>query len=80
VVPDGQLLFLEHVRGASVRAGLQRLSAAVWPRLFDGCHPDRDTVAAVRQAGFLITDLDRFAFRTAAAVIAPGVQGIARPK
>ena len=80
VSPGGQLLFLEHVRGAPVRAIAQRLSASPWSRLFDGCHPDRDTVAAVRQAGFLITDLDRFAFRTAAPLIAPGVQGIARPK
>ena len=78
--PDGRLLFLEHVRGARARAVMQRLSAPAWSRVFEGCHPDRDTVAAVRQAGFLITDLDRFAFRTAAPVIAPGVHGIARPK
>ena len=80
VSPDGRLLFIEHVRGAPARALVQRLSRPGWSRLFDGCHPDRDTVAAVRQAGFLITDLDRFAFRTAAPLIAPGVQGMARPK
>lgn len=78
--PGGRLLFLEHVRGGAPRALLQGLSRPVWSRLFSGCHPDRDTVAAVRDAGFHISDLDRFTFRAAAPVISPGVSGIARLK
>jgi SAM-dependent methyltransferase len=78
MAPDGRLLFLEHVAGGPTRRLLQRLAAPGWSRVFDGCHPDRDTVAAVRDAGFFITDLDRFFFRAAAPVISPGVQGVAR--
>ena len=75
---EGRLLFLEHVRGGPTRRLVQRLAAPGWSRVFDGCHPDRDTVTAVRDAGFFIADLDRFFFRAAAPVIRPGVQGIAR--
>jgi hypothetical protein len=34
----------------------------VWPHLFGGCHLGRDTAAAIEQAGFSITRLDRFLF------------------
>jgi SAM-dependent methyltransferase len=78
LAPEGRLLFLEHVRGGSARALMQRVSQPVWSRVFAGCHPDRDTVAAMREAGFFISDLDRFAFRSAAPVLSPGVQGTAR--
>ena len=80
LAPDGRFLFLEHVRAAGARGLAQRLARPGWSRAFNGCHPDRDTVAAVREAGFFISDLDRFAFRSAAPVISPGVQGIARIK
>lgn len=62
--PGGLLCFLEHVRADS--PGLIRvqraLDAAAWPHLFGGCHLGRDTAAAVEQAGFSITRLDRFLF------------------
>ena len=77
LAPGGRLLFLEHVRGGRARGLVQRVSAPSWQRMFDGCRPDRDTVAAVRAAGFLVTDLDRFTLRVAAPVIAPAVQGVA---
>lgn len=60
--PGGVLCFLEHVRADT--AGLARiqraLGATVWPYLFGGCHLGRDTAAAIEQAGFSITRLDRF--------------------
>ncbi|MEO3845312.1 MULTISPECIES: hypothetical protein [unclassified Streptomyces] len=31
-------------------------------RAAGGCHPNRDTEAAVRAAGFALGDLDRFGF------------------
>lgn len=62
--PGGQLRFFEHVRAES--PGLRRVQRVVdatfWPRLCGGCHTDRDTVAAIRSAGFTVTDLDRFRF------------------
>jgi ubiquinone/menaquinone biosynthesis C-methylase UbiE len=57
--PGGQLRFLEHVR--SQKPGKARVQATldgsgVWPRLAGGCHASRDTVSAVRAAGFQMGD------------------------
>ena len=57
--PDGRLLVLEHVR--SERPGIARLQDAVTPLygfVGRGCHPNRDTLAAIRAAGFGV-DEDR---------------------
>lgn len=60
--PGGQLRFLEHVRADT--PGLRRLQrlldATIWPALMGGCHPHRDTTAAIAAAGFRIDRLDRF--------------------
>lgn len=61
----GQLRFLEHVAaeqpGAMRRA--QRVAdATVWPTLAGGCRTGRDTVTAIRDAGFTVEDLHRFRF------------------
>ena len=43
--PDGQLLFLEHVRSTGWRhARLQDLAAPAWRRLTGGCHPNRPSL------------------------------------
>ena len=48
--PDGRLLFLEHVRSESERAAaLQDRIEPLWTRLAGGCHPNRDTVAAIER-------------------------------
>jgi ubiquinone/menaquinone biosynthesis C-methylase UbiE len=62
--PGGQLRFFEHVRaGTPALARVQRLvDATVWPVLFGGCHTNRDTAAAIENAGFRIEKLDRFRF------------------
>jgi ubiquinone/menaquinone biosynthesis C-methylase UbiE len=78
----GELRFLEHVRAASgVGAGVQQaLDATVWPRLAGGCRSARDTVGAVREAGFSITALRRFRYPGGLpAPTAPHVLGTARP-
>jgi hypothetical protein len=42
---------------------LQRvLDATVWPRLFGGCHTGRDTARAIEEAGFTLTEIERFSF------------------
>jgi ubiquinone/menaquinone biosynthesis C-methylase UbiE len=53
----GSLRLLEHVRSESPwHARLQDLVQPVWTRVTGGCHPNRDTEAAVRTAGFRIED------------------------
>jgi ubiquinone/menaquinone biosynthesis C-methylase UbiE len=60
--PDGELRFMEHVSAES--PGLRRIQrladASVWPSCFGGCHASRDTVSAIRAAGFQITELTRY--------------------
>jgi ubiquinone/menaquinone biosynthesis C-methylase UbiE len=59
--PDGELRFFEHVRSEKPWFGL--LEDAIAPlqsRIGGGCHPNRDTAAAIRAAGFNIEELDRF--------------------
>ena len=59
----GHLLFLEHVRLEHPLWGrVQDAVTPVWKTLFAGCHPNRDTVSAIRRAGFAIDELKRYAF------------------
>ncbi|MFI7243135.1 class I SAM-dependent methyltransferase [Streptomyces qinglanensis] len=61
--PGGQLRFYEHVRSRNrLGALLQSAVAPLWRRVGGGCHPDRDTEALVRSAGFTVQRLDRFGF------------------
>lgn len=55
----GRMLFLEHVRAPAWRGLVQSALTPVWARLGAGCHLDRDTLDAIRAAGFVITDCDR---------------------
>jgi len=55
--PGGELRFLEHVRSDS--AGKARVQGVLdrsgtWPRMAGGCHCGRDTVSAIRAAGFRV--------------------------
>lgn len=58
--PGGELLFCEHGRAPDpgVARWQERLQP-VWGRLGGGCHLDRDIPAAIRAAGFRITDLQQ---------------------
>jgi SAM-dependent methyltransferase len=77
--PDGRLLFLEHVAAAGARHGLQRLANPVWRRVNAGCRLDRDTTAAMRAAGFVITDCERHKM-FGDPFTGLTVQGVARPR
>ncbi|MFI6085539.1 class I SAM-dependent methyltransferase [Streptomyces sp. NPDC051217] len=52
--PGGELRFFEHglARERGLAAVQRVLDRTVWPRLFGGCHTARDTLAAIRDAGF----------------------------
>lgn len=73
--PGGQLRFYEHV--VAETPGLRRAQrvadATLWPLCCAGCHTARDTVAAIRAAGFTVVELDRFRFPPS------GVPGPAAP-
>lgn len=78
--PGGSLLFLEHVAGIGLRLHLQRLVSPLWQRMLGGCHPDRDLVSAIRDAGFTIAECDRFNLPKVSRLARPAVQGVAHVK
>ncbi len=58
--PGGQLRFLEHVRAPGRRLGrLQDLVTPLWRRAFGNCHPNRDTLGVLTEAGFDIEQVRR---------------------
>ncbi|WP_419992942.1 class I SAM-dependent methyltransferase [Streptomyces boninensis] len=58
--PGGQLRFFEHVRShrTITRAAQWTVDHTVWPLLLGGCHTSRDTVAAIKRAGFEVGPYD----------------------
>ena len=63
--PGGELRFYEHVHAERqpLRAVLSLADrSTLWPRLAGGCHPARDTLAAIAAAGFRVEDVRHFDF------------------
>jgi SAM-dependent methyltransferase len=61
--PGGELRFYEHVRSAHRLVAIgEDLVTPIWSRFAGGCHPNRDSVAAITAAGFAVTSVDRFGF------------------
>ncbi|MGW6061000.1 class I SAM-dependent methyltransferase [Streptomyces sp. NPDC055189] len=52
--PGGELRFFEHgvAPGPAMATAQRALDRTLWPLLFGGCHVARDTVGALRDAGF----------------------------
>ncbi|MFE3453736.1 class I SAM-dependent methyltransferase [Nonomuraea sp. NPDC059194] len=74
--PGGELRFYEHQRpGNQVIAVCENLVSPLWSRALGGCHPARDTLAAIQHAGFAVHGVERFAFRRVSHVL-----GTARPR
>lgn len=76
--PDGKLLAIEHIRGTGRRAAWQDLVTPLWRRLGAGCHPNRDTVAAIERAGFALEEVERFDPPRVPSIIRPFVKIVAR--
>jgi SAM-dependent methyltransferase len=79
--PGGELRFYEHVRSQDAKAAHgQDRTDRYWPRFSGGCHPNRDTPAAIEAAGFEIVDIDRFKFKPVFFLnaIEPHVIGVAK--
>jgi ubiquinone/menaquinone biosynthesis C-methylase UbiE len=77
--PGGSLRFYEHVRATDPRlARWQDRLERPWGWLVGGCHPNRDTVAAVTAAGLQLVQLDRFDLQAMPALARPHVLGVAQ--
>lgn len=61
--PGGELRFYEHVRSGRPWIGrAEDVFDPLWSRVAGGCHPNRDTLGAIRAAGFRVTDLEHVKF------------------
>ncbi|GAB3823051.1 class I SAM-dependent methyltransferase [Kribbella italica] len=68
--PGGQLRYYEHVRSTNhLIAALEDAITPLWSRAAGGCHPNRDTTAAIQAAGLDIEDHRRFGFTGLAHVL-----------
>lgn len=76
--PDGRLLFLEHVRANHPDlAKWQDRWERPWRFLGDGCHCNRDTVAAISAAGFKLGQVERGELPKAPPIVRPLATGSA---
>ena len=76
--PGGKLLVLEHVRSDDPKlAARQDRKEPRQVRRAGGCHPNRDTLAAIVEAGFEVGSVERFHL-PGTKITSPGIQGIAR--
>lgn len=81
LAPGGQLLFLEHVRAHDPGlAKWQDRLESPWRFLADGCHCNRDTVAAIDAAGFELGEIEDGELPKLPALVRPLVSGRATPE
>lgn len=82
VRPDGQLRFYEHVRsGHRLLAAAEDAATPLWRRIAAGCHPGRDTAAAISAAGWDLDAIRRFTHSPARPLPAIAhILGRARPR
>lgn len=78
--PGGVFVVLEHVLAppGSLLRHVQRWASRPWRAMFEGCHPDRDTPAAIEAAGFVEIALERFDGPLPLPIVRPHVMGTAR--
>lgn len=70
--PGGRLLMLEHVRAADrSRARRQDLVAPLWRILADGCHPNRDTLAALEASPLDVEAVEHGRLPKASGIVQP---------
>lgn len=77
--PAGTLRFYEHVRADDPRlARWQDRLERPWGWIGRGCHPNRDTGAAVAEAGFAVVSLEVFDFHPLPPIVRPHVLAVAK--
>jgi ubiquinone/menaquinone biosynthesis C-methylase UbiE len=78
--PDGQLLFIEHVRASSAfLAACQDRLLGPWSRFAGGCRCNRPTVDLMRACGFTVT-VDNAVWRGMPPIVRPLMVGRATPQ
>ncbi|MGH3503000.1 MAG: methyltransferase domain-containing protein, partial [Nocardioidaceae bacterium] len=75
--PGGTLVVLEHVRGTGRLAGWQDRVTPLWRRIAAGCHPNRDTRAAIEREGFRWVEVTQFQPMPAWLPVSPMLAGTA---
>jgi len=75
---DGRLLFVEHRPTRLARSVVGELAAPLWRAATTGCDLRSDPLAAIRAAGFVIRDVERFTMHTFQLPIRLCVAGVAR--
>ena len=79
--PDGQLLFLEHVRSSDPRlAAQQDRWHQLWLLFGHGCHCNRDTERAIATGHFTIEHITCGQMPKAPRIVRPLIAGVARPR
>lgn len=82
VKPGGELRFYEHVHAERqpLRGVLEFFDKSrLWPLVSGGCHPTRETLAAIERAGFQVDRSRRFRYSPSAVVPSvPHILGTAR--
>lgn len=79
--PGGKFYFVEHIAAprATWLSRSQRVVRPLWKWVSDGCHTDRQTDAAIADAGFETVEMDRFRIplRIAPPIFSPHIAGVA---
>ena len=82
VKPGGELRFYEHVHAdrQPLRAVLEVFDKTrLWPLVSGGCHPTRETMAAIEAAGFEVERSQRFGYSPSPVIPSvPHILGTAR--
>jgi ubiquinone/menaquinone biosynthesis C-methylase UbiE len=79
LAPEGQLLFLEHVRANHPNlAKWQDRLEKPWRFVGDGCHCNRDTEAGIAAAGFDLSEVEHPELPKAPPIVRPMAKGSAR--
>lgn len=74
--PNGQFLFSEHVRSEDPRqARWQDRLEGIWGVVANGCHPNRRTLGAIREAGFDVSGVEQGELPGVPALVRPYVSG-----
>jgi ubiquinone/menaquinone biosynthesis C-methylase UbiE len=78
--PGGELRFFEHVRSTQRWvATVQDAIAPLFRHCAGGCRPNRDTLAAIKDTGFTVVEVDHFGFAHGRGTPSmPHILGIAR--
>ncbi|MBO9998849.1 MAG: class I SAM-dependent methyltransferase [Cyanobacteria bacterium SID2] len=75
--PNGRFVFLEHVAACSGTwtRHVQNGVAPLWTNLFDRCHPNRETAAAIDRSRF--TEIQYHDFQLSFPIVSPHIAGFA---